>query len=345
MLHVSQLKLFMKKLRIVFCSICSFASLVFGSAYGQGFGEAMSTNATFPEFPDSKHIHGPKITAADLEGKVVFFEYWGIDSEPSRARMPELQDLQKKYGSKGLVVIGSHSREMSPEVKKFLQEQRVTFSVYQGVKIPELTETGELPLMGVIGMNGQIVASGVPSVYTADIVKKEVAKFAAGYPIFENLALDKYRSMKALTSKGSNIEGKIEPLREKNDAEAKKICKEFDNWVASTKKSIDKIIAGAPLEAASVISAFKKAVPSIKDYDEVLQKLKANKSLSKLVSLQKKVAEQEMVTSVKGKVNAKAVTAIQAELGKISAVSNDEITTKVVETLKGRLDALPSLAE
>ena len=72
--------------------------------------QANGSKVTYPAFNDSSHIHGPKLKTSDLKGKVVFFEYWGINCPPCIASMPHLQELQEKFQSKGFTVIGSHSQ-------------------------------------------------------------------------------------------------------------------------------------------------------------------------------------------------------------------------------------------
>ena len=57
--------------------------------------QAAESKVTYPAFNDGSHIHGPKLKASDLKGKVVFFEYWGINCPPCIASMPHLQELQE----------------------------------------------------------------------------------------------------------------------------------------------------------------------------------------------------------------------------------------------------------
>ena len=130
---------------------------------------------TYPDFAKAKHIYGEEITAEDLEGKVVLFEYWGINCPPCIAAMPHLQELQKKYGKKGFTVIGAHSQGLTDEVEKFLKKNRITFPVYQSISIPEARCPGGLPHAVLIDHEGNVVATGQPTeMYdkVPDLVKK-----------------------------------------------------------------------------------------------------------------------------------------------------------------------------
>ncbi len=123
---------------------------------------AIGDKATFPTFTQ-EHISGPEMTAEDLEGKVVFFEYWGINCPPCIASMPHLQKLHKKYSKKGFTVIGAHSQGLTPAVGEFLKKNKITFPVYQGLSIPEAPCPGGIPFAVLIDREGTVVATGRPS--------------------------------------------------------------------------------------------------------------------------------------------------------------------------------------
>lgn len=220
---------------------------------------------------------------------MVFFEYWGINCPPCIASMPHLQELQEKFQSKGFTVIGSHSQLPSPRVKQFLEEKKITFPIYQSLSIPEAPCPGGLPHAVLIGANGKVVAKGYPP-QLYDLVKKEVMKMERGLPILEGVELNKYKSLaKTVVSTGSNIESKITPLRKKtNDEEAQAVCEAFDAWLENTKEIVQARIQSDPLEAVTAIMRLKTAVPSVKEFDEPLAALKANRDLSKLADLNKK---------------------------------------------------------
>jgi thiol-disulfide isomerase/thioredoxin len=70
------------------CLIILFAGIL-------GF-TAVAQNATFESLSKAEHIYGDKITAGDLNGKVVFLEYWGINCPPYKASIPHLVEIQKR---------------------------------------------------------------------------------------------------------------------------------------------------------------------------------------------------------------------------------------------------------
>lgn len=295
---------------------------------------------TYPSFNEGSHMHGPKIKASDLKGKVVFFEYWGINCPPCIASMPHLQELQNKYQSKGFTVVGSHMQGQSAKIKPFLEEKKITFPIYQGVNIPTASCPGGLPHAVLIGANGKVVAKGYPS-ELYDLVKKEVLKAEKGYPILEGVELDKYKSLaKTVVSNGSNIESKITPLRKKtDDEEAQAVCAAFDEWLGEAVDTVQAQIQSNPLEAVTAIMRLKKAVPSVKEFDESLAVLKANKDLAKLADINKKISALEQRKAKGRKITESDVKTLTQAVDKFTE-SENEATQTVAANLKTALSSL-----
>lgn len=273
---------------------------------------AVGDKATLPDFNQNSHLYGSTVKAKDLRGKVIFFEYWGINCPPCRASMPHLQALQAKYQAKGFTVIGSHMQGSSPEIQKFLKQSKITFPIYQGVSISEAQCPGGIPHAVLIGANGKIVATGSPS-SLYDKVEAEMAKVTSGYAILGGLELKKYKGLsKIVVSTGKNIEAKIAPLREKtDDTEAAEICKTFDAWIEDEKCTIQGLCDTNPLEAVVSINRLKTAVPSINDFNEQMGEFQKSNGLKKLFDVQKKVKALQ-TTRDKGKpVSATSVNSIK----------------------------------
>lgn len=252
---------------------------------------AVGDKATLPSFAKG-HIYGQQITADDLRGKIIFFEYWGINCPPCRGSMPHLQALQQKYGNKGFTVVGSHCQGLSPAVETFLKENKVTFPVYQALSIPEAPCPGGIPFAALIGANGKVVAMGHPT-QLYSLVEAEMAKAVNGYPILGDMELKKYKSLaKNLVSNGRNLDAKMAPVRleaEAGNEEAIRVCKAFDAWLDEEKELVRTQCSSHPLRAMNSIERLKTTVPSIDEFDEQLAIFQKNASIQKLLDIRKKV--------------------------------------------------------
>ena len=71
-----------------------------------------------PEF-SVKTIVGGKgsVTLKSLRGKVVLVDFWGTFCEPCKKSFPKLQDLNTKYGTSGLQIIGISEDEADDKDK------------------------------------------------------------------------------------------------------------------------------------------------------------------------------------------------------------------------------------
>ncbi len=260
------------------------------SFFSSAFAE-VGDKVTWPSFAGG-HVYGEKISADDLRGKVVFFEYWGINCPPCRAAMPHLIDMQKKYGSKGLVVIGSHVQFMSPAVQEYLKENKVNFPIYEHKSLPQAPCPGGIPYSVLVGADGRIIAQGLPSQLYGK-VEDAVAQAARGYPILDGVELSKYKSLeKTLVSNGNNIEAKLDALRgaaSGGDAEAQAICSAYDTWLENEKTRISRLCETNPLQAMKSVATLRKAVPSVTDFDEQVQAFREEPVYQKLAAVQKKV--------------------------------------------------------
>lgn len=288
-----------------------------------------------------EHLSGPKCTEDDLKGKVIFFEYWGINCPPCLAAMPHLQELYDKYKSRGFVVIGSHCQGPSPRIQEYLKTNKITFPIYQFATVPEAPCPGGLPHSVLIGADGKIVAEGYPS-SLYDKVEAEVAKVEKGFPILADVELKKYKSLaKSVTTKGSNIEAKIAPLRAKaDDEEAQAICQAYDNWLVSEKSRVENLCRMNPLKAMKAIQTLKVLVPSVNDFDEKLASYKSNAGLQKLAEVSKKIKTLKKNADKGRKINPTSIKKLKAGLESMQQNQDDEDVKAAAAALLDDLGAL-----
>lgn len=77
-----------------------------------------------------KSIDGRVLSSADLKGKVVVVNHWGIWCGPCVQEMPEFQKLHEKYKDESSVAILSINNDQNPaDVPKWMQTNKYNFNV------------------------------------------------------------------------------------------------------------------------------------------------------------------------------------------------------------------------
>ena len=122
-------------------------------------------------------LSGQPVNLSSFRGKVVLLDFWATWCVPCREETPHLIDLQNKYGSQGLQIIGV-SMDDSPEpVRDFYQHFKMNYPVVMGD-----AKTGELyggvlglPIAFIIAPDGRITSKHIGST-DISVFEKEVVK-------------------------------------------------------------------------------------------------------------------------------------------------------------------------
>ena len=105
-------------------------------------------------------LDGKPVSLADFKGKVVILDFWATWCAPCRDEIPGFVELQKKFGDKGLVVVGvSLDEEGAAFVQKFVKEHGVTYPVVLGNQQVAAAYDGidALPTTFIIDREGKVV--------------------------------------------------------------------------------------------------------------------------------------------------------------------------------------------
>ncbi len=110
--------------------------------------------------------------APDIKGKPMIVEFWATWCPPCRASIPHLNEVNKKFKDKGLVIIG-----ISNEKKEVVEEFRKKVSMEYNVAI-DANSLGEkfgiegIPQAFIVGKDGKIVWQGHPMELTDEEIDK-----------------------------------------------------------------------------------------------------------------------------------------------------------------------------
>lgn len=124
---------------------------------------AVSVGDTAPNFqlPASGGVvtDAPTVRLADLRGKVVYLDFWASWCGPCKQSFPWMNDLQARYGGKGLEVLAVDLDTHAADARAFLASLpprfRVAFDT-QGITPRQYAIKG-MPTSVLIGADGKVL--------------------------------------------------------------------------------------------------------------------------------------------------------------------------------------------
>ncbi len=137
----------------------SVALVVIASLYVSLPGFTADTPHPAPDFALAE-VNGH---LSDLQGKVVYVDFWASWCGPCRKSFPWLNEMAAKYRDEGLVVLSINVDSNRQDAEKFLQEVPAEFGVTfdpEG-KIAELYRVMGMPSAYLIDRQGQIRESHI----------------------------------------------------------------------------------------------------------------------------------------------------------------------------------------
>jgi thiol-disulfide isomerase/thioredoxin len=129
------------------------------SASLQNAGDPVK-GAMAPTFELKSIPDGKSIPLASLRGKAVLLNFWATWCGPCKIEMPWLVDLQKKYGSQGLQIVGVAMDDTEDkEIADFAHKMGVNYTILKGTeKVGDLYGgVDRLPLTYYIDRSGKVV--------------------------------------------------------------------------------------------------------------------------------------------------------------------------------------------
>lgn len=265
------------------------AGIAVCAAFAAGAGEWIG-------LADANYAYGPKISPAQLKGKLVLVDHWGINCGPCLRLMPELQKLHAKWSRRGLVVLGSHCQRFDKErITSACRNAGVKYPVYQSAEYSDGPQgDGMLPFMYLVSPSGKILYSGRSEPDVAKAIADAIAAMPSPgtTPLAPDVEIKYFKSVAPQLALGRNAESRLPMLK----AEAKKQDtprgKEAAAIVAAVEAArtayaaeIESAAGTAPGKALRDLEVYLKTFPSKRgDFKELLAKLKSNKDVAAVAS-------------------------------------------------------------
>jgi peroxiredoxin len=135
---------------------------------------ASEVGERFPDF-NLKDLSGKEVSWKMFQGKVVIVNLWMTTCPPCRKEMPMLQQLQNKYASHGVVVLGISTDEKASTAAKFARQLKITYPLLlNSILMTSETEQKKfgfkgLPTTFIVDRNGIIRKKVIGFTYSEDL--------------------------------------------------------------------------------------------------------------------------------------------------------------------------------
>lgn len=109
-------------------------------------------------FPDLSSFKLEGKVPDGLKGKVVMVDFWASWCGPCKQSFPAMEELHKRYGEKGLVIVAINVDEKRGDMEDFLKKNAATFAVVRdaGQKLVEQAGIATMPSSFLIDRDGKV---------------------------------------------------------------------------------------------------------------------------------------------------------------------------------------------
>ena len=115
-------------------NISLLKKLTLAAMFAAAISTAQAALKVGDSFPDLAGFKLEGKLPDSLKGKVVIVDFWASWCQPCKDSFPAMNELQKKYADKGLVIIAVNEDEESSDMKDFLKDNAATFTVVRDAK-------------------------------------------------------------------------------------------------------------------------------------------------------------------------------------------------------------------
>lgn len=117
------------------------------------------------EAPDFKLplVDGGLLRLSSYRGKIVLLDFWATWCVPCREEIPHFVELQRKYGDRGLQIIGVSMDDSPDPVRPFYQQFQMNYPVVMGTADVGVAYGGVLglPIAFLIDREGRIYSKHI----------------------------------------------------------------------------------------------------------------------------------------------------------------------------------------
>jgi thiol-disulfide isomerase/thioredoxin len=133
-----------------------------------GFTAACAAQLSLPD------THGNTQAVAKYKGKIVILNFWATWCVPCQHEMLLLQEMQKKYEDKGVVVLGASvdDEKTQPLIQPFAEKNKIPFPLLVGATTDQMQnlQLGEaIPATAFFDADGNLIARVLGELNKSDL--------------------------------------------------------------------------------------------------------------------------------------------------------------------------------
>jgi len=274
---------------------------------------ALPAAATLEGVTFGTYISGPELSAADLQGRVVFWEYWGVNCPPCRRSISHLTELKHRYGDQ-LVMVANHCQSSDPAGIRSVWTDNggdTSITVIDHGNLPGNNVTG-IPRCFVFDHTGALLYSGSP--FEVDAVIEEACAKAPGALVADREWTHLEREAFAIGRQQGPIASAIDSVREASEsddaaiaAEGKDLLDRVVNWAQEQEQAVASARGKQPLEAwetANKLAKLLKGDELGEPFEHMVKEMRGDRAFKKELKAAAMLGKIEAVAAEQGITNA-----------------------------------------
>ena len=124
-----------------------------------------------------KDITGKKVSLSDFKGKVILLDFWATWCVPCKQEIPGFIELQKKYGDRGLQIIGLSVDDSMNMAKTYATQMKMNYPILLAEGKEDILKAYDpipsIPVSIIIDRGGRIVSRHL-GIASMDVFEKEI---------------------------------------------------------------------------------------------------------------------------------------------------------------------------
>jgi len=124
-----------------------------------------------------KDITGKKVSLSDFKGKVILLDFWATWCVPCKQEIPGFIELQKKYGGRGLQIVGISVDDPLNLAKEYATQMKMNYPILLAEGKEDILKAYDpipsIPVSIIIDRGGRIVSRHL-GIASMDVFEQEI---------------------------------------------------------------------------------------------------------------------------------------------------------------------------